>query len=71
MNIDIRKYVRVVSVVLIRFIWRSNHCYWERNVIYKYFASNLTNTSNFHSLEVVGRDSETLLEVGENFKYLI
>ena len=30
-------------------------------------ASNLTNISNFHPLEVVGRISETQLQVGENF----
>ena len=27
---------------------------------------NLANTKNFHSLEVVGRGSETQLQVGEN-----
>ena len=29
-----------------------------------------TNTSNFHPLEVVGRGSETQLQVGENLNYL-
>ena len=33
--------------------------------IYKWFA-NLPNMSNFHPLEVVGRGSETQLQVGEN-----
>ena len=28
-------------------------------------VNNLTNTSNFHPLEVVGRGSETQLQVGE------
>ena len=32
---------------------------------------NLTNISNFHLLEVVGRGSETQLQGGENFNYLI
>ena len=30
-----------------------------------------TNVNNFHSLEVVGRGSETQLQVGENLNYLI
>ena len=29
-------------------------------------VSNLTNISNFHPLEVVGRGSETQLQAGEN-----
>ena len=33
--------------------------------------SNKTNMSNFHRLEVVGRASETQLQVGENLTYLI
>ena len=36
--------------------------------ICKCSVSNQTNTSNFHPLEVVGRGSETQLQVGENFK---
>ena len=31
-----------------------------------FFFSNKTNTNNFHRLEVVGRGSETQLQVGEN-----
>ena len=31
----------------------------------------LANTSNFHPLEVVGRGSETQLQVGENLNYSI
>ena len=29
------------------------------------------NMSNFHPLEVVGRDSDTQLQVGKNLSYLI
>ena len=32
--------------------------------------SNLKNMNNFHPLEVVGRDSETQLQVGENLNKL-
>ena len=32
------------------------------------YVSNLTNPSNFHPLEVVGRGSETQLQVGEKIK---
>ena len=39
--------------------------------IFKYLVSNWTNMSNFHPLEVVGRGSETQLQVGENLNYLI
>ena len=35
----------------------------KRGIIQQYFA----NLSNFHSLEVVDRVSETQLQVGENF----
>ena len=35
--------------------------------ICNFLASNLTNISNFHPLEVVGRISETQRQVGENF----
>ena len=49
------------------------NCYWEWNVslniqqiISKYPVLNETNISNFYPLEVVGRDSETQLQVGEN-----
>ena len=34
--------------------------------ICKYVCSNLTNMSNFQPLEVVGRGSETQLQVAEN-----
>ena len=33
-------------------------------------VTNKKNTSNFHPLEVLGRGSETQLEVGENLNYL-
>ena len=50
--------------------------YWEWNVcinikICKCLVSNWTNTSNFHPLEVVGRGSETQLQVGESINNLI
>ena len=34
-----------------------------------YFESNCTNINNFHSPEVVGRGSETQLQVGENLNF--
>ena len=37
--------------------------------ICKYFVSKKTNTSNFHTLEVVARGSETQLQVGENLNH--
>ena len=37
---------------------------------YQMFGLKL-NKCNFHPLEVVGRGSETQLQVGENLKYLI
>ena len=39
--------------------------------ICKYLVSRLTNISNFHPLEVVGRGSETQLQVGENLDDII
>ena len=39
--------------------------------ICKCLVSYETNTSNSHSLEVVGRGSETQLQVGEKLNYLI
>ena len=45
----------------IHFISRSNHCYWEQNQ----GLMQCLNTSSFHPLEVVGRDIETQLQVGE------
>ena len=41
--------------------------------IIKCLVPNLANNimSNFHPLEVVGRGSETQLQVGENLNYLI
>ena len=58
-----RNYCHFYSVLL--------HCCWELKVclnikICKYLRSNQTNISKFHSLEVVGRGSETQLRVGEN-----
>ena len=40
----------------------------SKHHICKYLCSNLTNTSNFQSLEVVGRGSETQLKVDGNLK---
>ena len=39
--------------------------------ICKRLVSNETNLDNFYPFEVVGRSSETQLEVGENLNYLI
>ena len=39
--------------------------------IWKYLCLNLANMSNFHRLEVVGRGSDTQLQVGENLKQLL
>ena len=36
-----------------------------------YFDLNCTNIRNFHPLEVLDRDSETKLQVGENLNYLM
>ena len=38
--------------------------------ICEYFVSKETNVSNFHPLEVVGRGSETQLQVSENLNKL-
>ena len=35
----------------------------------KRLVSNLTNMGNLHPLEVVGRGSETQLQVGEDLNY--
>ena len=46
---------------------RSYSCYWEWNECFAYVWSQIkTNMSNFHPLEVVGRGSETQIQVGEN-----
>ena len=37
--------------------------------IYKYLVQNKMNMNNFHSPEVVGRGSETLLQVGEKLNW--
>ena len=37
----------------------------------KQLTSILSNLTNFHSLEVVDRVSETQLQVGENYDFLI
>ena len=47
------------------------YCYWERNVclninILKCLVPNKTKIIKFQPLEVVGRGSETQLQVGEN-----
>ena len=51
-----------------------NRRYWEQNAslyikICKCLGSIETKMSNFHPLEVVGRVSETQLQVGENLNY--
>ena len=58
-----------------RFVTRLNYCYWELKVclnikICACLVSNLTNMRDFHPLEVVGRGSETQLQVGENLNEL-
>ena len=55
---------------LICFISRLDHCYWKLDSclnikICKYLRLNSTNLSNFQPLEVVGRGSETQLQVHE------
>ena len=39
--------------------------------IYTFSVANLTNISNFLPFEVVGRGSETQIQMGENLNYLI
>ena len=39
--------------------------------IYNFLVAHATNLGNFHLLEVVGRGSETQLQVSENLNYLI
>ena len=55
------------GVVLIRFISRSNHCYWKlkclNSKVCECLVSNKINMSNFHQLEIVGGGSGTQLEV--------
>ena len=53
--------ITTTIILVICFISRLSHSNWERNEclyikISKYFASNETNMSNFHQVEVVGRD---------------
>ena len=64
----------ITIVILIHFIRRPNHCYLERNVclnimISKYFWSQNKQNEYFHSLGVVGRGSETQLQVSENLHF--
>ena len=44
--------------------WECNECLSIK--ICKGLVANLINKSNFHPLEVMGRGSETQLQVGEN-----
>ena len=43
----------------------------KSDVFNKCLDTNLTNMGNLYPLEVVGRGSETQLQVGEYFNYLI
>ena len=61
-------------IFLICFINCLNRSYWERNAclyikICKCFIFLKINMSNFHPLKVVGRGSDTQLQVGENLNY--
>ena len=67
----------LLSTILVKFNLFSclNHCHWERyeslvNKVCKCLASDLTNVSRFHPLEVVSCSSETQLQVGENLNYI-
>ena len=51
-----------VKIFLIKF----KHQYILNSNICKFLVPNRTNTSNSHPLEVVGRDSETQLQVSRN-----
>ena len=51
-----------------QYFWKWNVCLKSR--IWKCLVSNETNMSNFQPLEVVGRGSETQLQVGENLNYI-
>ena len=46
-------------------------CVSENQNLPTFFVSNLTNMSNFQPLEVVGRGSETQLEMADKLKKLI
>ena len=64
-----------IQGVLPRFISGLNSSYCECNVslnikILKCLVLNLTNMSNLHQREAVGRGSETQLQVDENVNYL-
>ena len=39
---------------------------FKHHALQMFLVSNLTNMSNFHPLEVVGRGSDAQLQVGEN-----
>ena len=62
------------SITAVHLISQLIHCYWELNVCFnieilkKSLVQNSTYVSNFCPLEVVGRGSETQLQVGENLK---
>ena len=49
--------------VKLQLFWEWNECLNIK--IYKFVVSNLYNMSNCHPLEVVGRGSETQIQVGE------
>ena len=64
------KRIGLSSSFLIRYISRSNQVLGTKRVFKHHnmqiLVLNLTNMINFHPLEVVGRGSETQLQVGEN-----
>ena len=64
-------YIRFQSVSLAHKISVIGNEMEFKHQICKCFVVNLTNISNFHSLKVVGRGSETQLQVSENLNYLI
>ena len=63
----------ITTFVVFNFFYLSTELYWEWNVclnlkICKYVCSNWTNMSIFQPLEVVGRGSETQLQVAERWR---
>ena len=62
----------MVVLIVRLIISRLNHRYWEQ-CAFKHLFEKIANISSpmsdFHSLEVVGRGSETQLQVGEKLKF--
>ena len=66
---------RQEHILLFLIHFHINLCSWNLNKcldikISKCLASNYTNKSTFHPLEVVGRGSETQLQEGENLNLI-